>query len=371
MTNVNEAAKDLWAQIFSRAAELPDAAMNDPNYQSDEERERILTEAFLKAGWCTDEINRLITLSREREDEPNANSPGVAPGLEAHLGRLSNRISEELSYTGAGAHQRLEVAIDPKVGIEASLTNVIMTDEAILTVSSFLFRWCGLIARAYTRTLLQDIGYWSRPAVSVREDMLFLIKRPALALYWGRIFMSFAATGTHVAVPYLPSARHELHLMEQVAWSMEYFTVAHEFGHHMLLHRSVEDDPKEQEYEADRFAIRICERLTMEPFGNIENPYLRTGAGGTLMLKALAILRSVQRNGAREEISLTHPSTEERIRKIMNRHAMQPDQFRIDLDFNETALRVMTAVAEFLDELRIAGGDEVIRKMKDQSDVVG
>lgn len=51
----------------------------------------------------------------------------------------------------------------------------------------------------------------------------------------------------------------EFHLFEQVAWAMEYFTVAHDFGHHVLSHRSVDDDPRTQEFQADAFAVNICE----------------------------------------------------------------------------------------------------------------
>ena len=364
MSGQNEAAKELWAQIFSRAAALPNAAMHDAESQSNDDREKSMAKALLEAGWREEEIEERIAADRELALEPNLNSPGVGPGLEARLRQLSDRVSQELSAVDANASKKVEVAIDPKVGVAASLTNVIMTDEAILTVSSFLFRWCGLIARAYTRTLLGDVAYWSAPAVSTNEDRLFLLKRPELAFYWVRIFVSFAGTGSHAIVPYRPCRREELYLMEQVAWSMEYFTVAHEYGHHILGHRSIDADPMEQEYEADRFALRICEKLVMEPLRVMENPYLRTGAGGALMLKALAILRSIDEDLDEKPLSDTHPSTEQRIQKIMNRHALQPDQFQIDRDFNGTVLRIMNAVGEFSKQFMDRGGRKLVREMK-------
>jgi hypothetical protein len=50
MSGQNQAAKELWAQIFSRAAALPNAAMHDPESQSDEDREKSMAEALLEAG---------------------------------------------------------------------------------------------------------------------------------------------------------------------------------------------------------------------------------------------------------------------------------------------------------------------------------
>jgi hypothetical protein len=364
----NEAAKGLWAQIFGSAATLPDAAMHDPDFQSDWDREKSVAEALAEAGWNAEEIEDRISADRERVLIPNLNSPGVGPGLEAILRRLSDRISDELFVTGATAHKKVEVAIDPKVGVDASLTNVIMTDEGIITVSSFLFRWCGLVARAYTRTLIgDDVGYWSDPFVSANEDKLFLLRRPDLALYWCQIFLSFGGTGTHVSVPYRPCRRDEVYLMEQVAWSMEYFTVAHEYGHHMLGHRSIDDDPIEQELAADRFALRICEKLAMEPLKIIENPYLRTGAGATLMLKALAILRSIDMDSVGNQESDTHPAIEKRIENIMNRHAIQPGQLKMDHEFNRTVLRIMNAVEQSVEEFLELGGRNIIAKLKEHS----
>jgi hypothetical protein len=363
MAKQSEAAKHLWSQIFARAAELPNATMHDPSYQSDESRESTQTKAFLEAGWSEQEIAKFIAATREYALEANLNSPGVGPGLEATLRRLSDRILLELAAMGETMFDRIEIAIDPKIGISASLINVPMTEEAILTVSSFLFRWCGLIARAYTRTLMNDVLYWTGATASKNDDMLFVLRQPDIAVYWIKIFLSFAGSGTHAFVPYRPSTRDEIHLMEQIAWSMEYFTVAHEYGHHILSHRSVYADPIEQEYEADAFALRVCDRLVMEPF-NFDNPYIRTGAGPTLMLKSLETLSLIDEEGKKQKYD-THPPTDDRIRRILNRHVVQPDQLRMDHEFNYTVLRIMKAVENLLGKFLNLGGRDLVRNMKE------
>lgn len=363
MDSINEAAKELWAQIFNRATKNPGAALYNP--EGDDDKHKRMEDALLAIGWERHEIAARIEADRVWATIPNLNSPGVAPGLEAQLRLRADRISGVLSQLGLTAQEKIEFAIDPKAGVEASLTNVIMTDEAILTVSAFLFRWCGLIARAYTRTLMSDLGHWVGPITSSQEDVNFLLRRQDLFLYWSRIFMSFSLTGTHVSVPYLPCARNEVLLMEQVAWSMEYFTIAHEFSHHMLRHRSVEDDPIAQENEADRYAINVCEYLQYEPFVELSNPYLVTGAGATLMLRALTVLNGISASGAAVNASVTHPPAESRITKIMNRNALEPSRFKMDCDFNSTVLRVMAAVEEVMRLFVDAVGRDTIEKLQE------
>jgi hypothetical protein len=111
------------------------------------------------------------------------------------------------------------------------------------------------------------IGFGCGSPMSVGSDFneeflrTELRKRPDLISYWWRIFISFALTGTHVLAPFKPSSRDEILHMEQVAFAMEIFGVAHEYAHHALDHgRTVvsETDAHREEFEADAFALKIC-----------------------------------------------------------------------------------------------------------------
>ncbi|MCA1299015.1 M48 family metalloprotease [Stappia indica] len=157
----------------------------------------------------------------------------------------------------------------------------------------------------------------------------------------------------------------EFHLFEQVAWSMEYFTIAHEFGHHLLGHRNADDDPKAQEFQADAFAVKICEQLEFEPFPLLPNPYTRTAAGASLMLLALEILRAFE-DPAGEGIAVvdTHPSPSDRIAKISTRNLMQPKQLQMDQEFNGTVVRIMSAVAAVMRDFRRKGGDKLVAMIR-------
>lgn len=355
MKQPNEAARDLWRQIFERAAAQPDAALFRPDEEIDTKQAELAAQALLEAGWSEAEIERRNEASVLRADLEHPNSPGVMPGLEFRLQVLSDRVKRVIAETGDTEHEKIEIAIDPVAGVSASLTNVIMTDQGILAVSSFLFRWCGLVARAYTRTLYAELAYWTSTAPDLAGDQAALLRSPDVAYYWFRIFTSFSLTGTHALVPFRPSTPKEFHLFEQVAWAMEYFTVAHEFGHHVLGHRQAGEDPKKQEFEADAFSAKICEQLEFEPFPLIPNPYTRTGAGGSLMLISLEILRRFE--GAPN--LGTHPRASDRIDRIASRNLIFPKQLEMDRDFNGMVQRIMNAVDRLMTELRVV--DDQVR----------
>jgi len=370
LPRANEAAHDLWSQIFERAIAGPNAALHDPTYDEEHGSAAILAKALRDAGWSEDQINARAAVIASREPASHTTSPGVGQGLEQQLREIADRVRSAMSAMGYSSHEMVVLGIDPKVGVSAYLTNVIMTDEGIVSVSSFLFRWCGLIARAYLRTLLLDVHHWSEAPPNADKDKTILLNRPDLAFYWFRIFVSFTTIGTHVLAPFRPSTPFEVVHFEQVAWAMEFYAVSHEYAHHALGHRSSFANHKDQEFEADALAMKVCERLEFEPFSFASNPYARTGAAATLTLRALTILRGFEHrvigSGAERD---THPLVAERISRIVNRHVLNPNQFKMDRNFNDTVVRIMDAVEALSIEFLERGGTDLLKKMKERTSV--
>jgi hypothetical protein len=351
----NEAAQQLWAQLFSRMASEERATIYDPEHDIDKDYAK-LSLGLAQAGWSPPEIKARIEAHKSDWVNSPVTSPGVAPHVEIQFSKLCDSVEAAMDRLNLASHDRIVRGIEPRTGPHAAMTNVIMTTEGIITVGSFLFRFCGLIARAFTRTLYLNPWLWENPTCSDASACALLRRSPVLLAYWLRIYMSFAITGTHLVVPYRPANKHEVLLFEQIARAMEIFAIAHEYGHHHHGHgRQLQEDPKREEFQADQFALRISYEVESQPI-LFANPYLSSGAGGTVLLLALDTLRRFEEriSGVSLPLSKTHPTIEERLARFDSVSVLKPEEFVALKGFRGAAKRIMAAVdAEMSQLLRL------------------
>jgi hypothetical protein len=342
----NEAARDLWDQIFARLAADEYAAIVDPDHNDDADERRV-HDGMAEAGWSAEEIESRVRTARTSRSGQAETSPGVAPNIERQLNLLCDDVEAAMGRLGLSSHVHLARGVEPVVTTPgAAMVNVIMTDQAIITVTSFFFRFCGLVARAFTRTLHIDPRIWDSPDYSEESALALLRSSPVVGQYWLSIFLSYALTGTNVLTPYRPARRHELILFEQVARAMELFALAHEYGHHHLAHgRDIDVDPKRQEFEADLYAIKICHEIERQPL-LVANPYLSSGAGGVVLLAALEILRGTTRCITHETPpqSDSHPTVAERLARLDAAVVPSEPEFRVFQNFRLASQRLMHVV---------------------------
>ena len=349
MAKQTDAANELWSQIFGRQAKEEYAAVENPLHDPSDDK-RKMRAAMTSAGWTEAQIDVLAAAHDARDAAAPVTSPNVNRSVEAALGRLCDDVESAMVRLGKNSHVTVARGVEPRLGPFAAKTNVILTDESIVTVGAFLFRYCGLIARAFTRTLLLNPSFWESGDWTEQKAMALIARQPALMWYWLRIQMSFAVTGTHILTSYEPSKPEEVLLMEQVARGMEIFAIAHEYGHHDLDHgRSLSDDPIAEEFAADQFALRIGTELERFPF-LIENPYLAGGAGGAILLLALENLRDVADVilGRRSTVSTTHPAPGERIARFDSVAVLEPKEFAYLKRFRLVATRIIAVVGKSL-----------------------
>lgn len=350
----NTAASEVWGRIFSRLSQEPNAAIVRADYDPAEDEARA-RKALKEAGWSEEEIayRRMHRLSQENAP---ITSPGVNPSAELIFGRLCDDVERAMESLGYTSQKRVARGIEPRLGPYAAQTNVPMTGEAIVTVGAHLFRFCGLIARAATRTLLLAPSFWESPGYTEVAARRFLIRSPIVLRYWADIYLSYALTGTNVSVPYKPSTRNEVVLFEQIARAMELFAVSHEYGHHHLEHgrranSSSTDGAFDEEYAADQFALRVCYEIEKALF-IFDNPYLSSGAGGVILLISLSTLRAVETlSGKQSSGASTHPEADSRIDRFDSVAVLRPEEFRALKGFRIASGRILKLVDQFVIEM--------------------
>lgn len=352
-------AIDLWSQMLRRAKEHEWSTFDDPEYVHPGRDADNIRQALSEAGWTDVEIDFRAAISKEHCDEAPTTSPGVARFTEAALHRLSQSVESAAAKINVQNRDKVYFAVEPKAGPLLSKINVVMTDQSIITMGSFFTRYCGLVSRAYVRTMLlapMSVGS------DFNEDFLRreLRKRPDLIFYWWQIFVSFALTGTHMLAPYKPSSKDEILLMEQVAFGMEIFGIAHEYGHHALDHGRIvgsESDAHREEFEADAFAMKICKtveadhRYAWDRTQSVPNPYLQTGASGILLLSSLEVFQKVKDRIFINRAYDTHPSFRARSAKIRNTYIVQPELYATSQEFCDSVENVLRCVMLELDPI--------------------
>jgi hypothetical protein len=116
--------------------------------------------------------------------------------------------------------------------------------------------------------------------------------------------------------------------------------------------RRLEDDPKQEEFVADQFALTIAYEVERKPFV-FPNPYLSSGAGGIVLLLALKTLREFRDAivGPSAACSSTHPDISERVARFDTVAALAPAEFVALKGFRIASNRIMTSVAADLSNL--------------------
>lgn len=356
---INATAAGFWAQIFATLADDPAAAVNDPEHDASQD-EVQMRDGMAAAGWPPAMIDTIAQIQKERLKSAPSTSPGVNPLVEAQYAILCDSIEAAMQRLKMDSYANVARGVEPRTGPFASKINIIATELSVVTVGSFLFRFCGLIARAFTRTFQLNPWLWNDCDFTPEKAKQLLRSRPDLLMYWMKIYLSFGVTGTHIAVPYKPSTTSEVMLMEQIARAMEIFAIAHEYGHHHLAHGKVLDaDAKQEEFGADQFALKISEEVEKIPVG-LPNPFLTSGSGGAILLRALDMLSQFERAlGAVAVESDTHPAAAARIAKFDSVKVLFPAEFAQHKSWRVTCMRVMDAVEDWLLEFLADGGPEL------------
>ena len=130
----NETAVKLWEQIFARMAEAEDVTIENHNYDNKAGEENFCSR-LAEAGWSKSEIEERIEIHKVKMAGAPVTSPGVAPYVEALFEFLCNDVEAAMGRLNLKSNARVARGVEPRVGVLASMINVTMTDQGIVTVA--------------------------------------------------------------------------------------------------------------------------------------------------------------------------------------------------------------------------------------------
>jgi hypothetical protein len=288
------------------------------------------------------------------------NTSEGSPLDDIHARQILERIIGEIEEACLGhripIRSGVVYGVAPELGLRISQSTVLETQASIIDVSIPFITFCNLVTKTLARSLPQ---YPAGPQVKVSNDPSEVRDRlqrtPDLVTEWVRIFSSYAELGwPPLGIHFITDTATQA-VRYMLIRAVELFAIAHEYGHHVMMHGVGADsseettDPFVEEHQADIFArsasIAIGSHET-EP-----NFYAMSGTGGVIILGALELVRrakSVLETGndqapPRER----HPPLADRIAHIalLDQH-LEPQQREAAADMRRCFLEIIEVIWE-------------------------
>jgi hypothetical protein len=286
------------------------------------DRELVL-EVARRAGATGHEIEAVADFYLKILSEQPQGSDFDSPDAILILSGLIHRVEMANAQLKLPTRGGVVFGNAPGTGLIASQMPVLQTELSIIEVTLPFLIFCNLVSKALAHTIPDPVAHPTGTTLTFDLEQIKhrLIADPWVSAHWMRILLAYAVMGEPPSGPgRTPEGpRSDVHgiLLD----AMEIFAVAHEYGHHCLMHgiaaSSAEPDSSFQlETDADLLA-----RLISGAIGKDEDQdFIYSGAGGALMLGAIDLVaraRSVLVSGS--DIlppSKTHPPVAERIKRM-------------------------------------------------------
>jgi hypothetical protein len=245
--------------------------------------------------------------------------------------------------------------IAPEFELLARQREVMATDVSIIDVSMPFLVFCNCVSKALARTLPHEAG----PLIKVSNDpavvLPILRASPTLLGEWTLIILHFARgeLPPHFITP-PPDQVGQQVIRILLLRAMEWFALAHEYGHHVMKHGQATSSAEAHkafvdEHEADLFARAVSIALG----DNAEPPnfYALSGAGGVIVLGLMEMIRSarwVLETGLDSAPAGTsHPPLVDRVKVLGLLDQQLPEQLRvIAKDMRECFLKIVEGIWE-------------------------
>jgi hypothetical protein len=249
---------------------------------------------------------------------------------------LVKRVHEAYLELGSPPIREYVFGAAPTVSLEAYNTSVPFTEMSIISVSQGLISFCSHLSKLFALSMPHRDGKVSvEVEISADATVKAVFEDKALLQLWMETLLFYALGIGPQAVPlkFIPQNRNPTRI--QFLDALELFAAAHEFAHHAFQHGKCEElavdnfiEMKAEEFEADEIAVALCRAIGLSD----RNPYLMSGSGAAVLLRAMELVRLCRQilSSGQESlpVSKTHPSTKERLDRSNEWDLFVPDAHR-------------------------------------------
>ena len=269
------------------------------------------------------------------EVTPAGLSPLDAPFGHRIISGLAKQVEAVCADGEIPLREGVTIGVSPVAGLDASQNGVMGIGASIIDFSMPFVMFCNQMGVLLTRTLSYvevEGGY--RILFDPAKARERLTTEEPLVRAWGQVLFAFAYDGWPGELGRLPGDADLIATRTEIVKAMELFAVAHEIGHHVLVHGGMEatdeqPDRTREEHDADSFARIISMALGgQDPVSG----FAISGGGGVLVLGALDLVRRAKHVLATGNTDFppreTHPEVPDRIARIALFDTFAPPESR-------------------------------------------
>jgi hypothetical protein len=326
-----EAAHDYRRQLQERSAEGYEIAGKEARLRWVDDHRELLAD-IATTSWGPEPTGLGFAEFKKLLEDTPLSTPHDDPLTQSVVRMLCEEVENACRALGIPLRSGIAFGSTSALHINAERYSVPLTEASVLSLSSGFITFCSHVSKAFSMSVLHEADdHEIRVSCNPKLVIAKIGASEDLKGYWTRLFGAYAfGSGPldfeHRLVSF-PASVTRIQLLQ----SMERFSVAHEYAHHIADHGRRDvlgagKDPEAvgEEFEADLFALSLDRYI-----GTNSNPFSASGAAAVLLLKCLECVKRVRRIFLTGDDTtpprINHPETVDRIAAFDGSDELAPD----------------------------------------------